>query len=120
MWRSLKLTDPGSLTILAPLCPYACQTQNTAPSGSVKTPVRPAPGTSNGSLTTAPPASRTFAAALSALSTQMYVSHIAVGVADSGIDPTAATAPPRRRAMKYLPADPCGITFSNCQPKSPR
>jgi len=113
------LTEPGSFTTCAPLCSYACQTQNAAPSGSVKTAVRPAPGTSNGSRTTPPPAARTLDAVSSALSTQMYVSHIAVGGADSGIDPTAATARPRRRAMKYLPGAPGGITSSNSQPKRP-
>ena len=39
--------------------------------------------------------------------------------AASGIDPTAATSPPRIRAMKYLPSDPGGITSSNSHPKRP-
>ena len=75
--------------------------------------------TSNGSVTTAPPASRALAAVSSALSTQMYVFHIATGGAPSGIDPTAATSPPRMRPMKYLPSDPSGITSSNSHPNRP-
>ena len=71
MLRPLKFNEPCSLTICAPLCSFACQTQNTAPSGSVKTAIRPASMTSNGSITTFPPASRTFDAVSSALSTQM-------------------------------------------------
>jgi hypothetical protein len=117
--RPLKFNEPGSLTTRAPLNSFACQTQNAAPSGSVKTAVRPASMTSNGSLTTPPPASRTLDAVSSALSTEMYVSHIATDGADSGIDPTAATSAPCRRAMKYLPSDPGGITSSNSQPKRP-
>jgi hypothetical protein len=49
----------------------ACHTQNAAPSGSASIAMRPASITSNGSISTAPPASRAFAAASSALSTQM-------------------------------------------------
>jgi hypothetical protein len=75
--------------------------------------------TSNGSITTLPPESRTFEAVSSALSTQTYVFHVAAGGSDSGIDPTAATSPPRIRAVKYLPSDPAGITFSNSHPKRP-
>ena len=119
MWRPLKFNEPGSLTTRAPLCLPACQTQNAAPSGSVKTAIRPASITSNGSFTTAPPASRTFDAVSSALSTETYVSHVATGGAPSGIEPSAATSPPCRRAMKYLPGAPGGITFSNSQPKRP-
>jgi hypothetical protein len=47
------------------------------------------------------------------------VFHIAIGGAASGIDPTAATSPPRSRAMKYLASDAGGITSSNSQPKRP-
>ena len=70
MFRPLKFSEPGSLTTCAPLCSFACQTQNAAPSGSAKTAIRPASMTSNGSITAAPPASRTFDAVSSALSTQ--------------------------------------------------
>ena len=62
---------PCSFTTCEPLCSFACQTKNTAPSGSVKTAMRPAAMTSNGSITTLPPASLTLAAVSSALSTQM-------------------------------------------------
>ena len=119
MLRPLKFNEPGSLTTRAPLNSFACQTQNAAPSGSVKTAVRPTPEMSKGSLTTPPPAARTFDSAASALSTEMYVSHVAFGGADSGSDPTAATAPPGRAAMTYLPSDPSGIASSNSQPKRP-
>ena len=64
------------------------------------TAIRPASRTSNGSLSTTPPASRALAAVSSALSTQMYVFHSAIGGAPSGIAPTAATSPPRMRPMK--------------------
>ena len=67
--RSLKFRLPCSLTTPAPLCCFACQTQNAAPSGSVNTAIRPASMTSNGSVMTLPPASRTFEAVSSALST---------------------------------------------------
>ncbi len=70
MLRPLKFSEPCSLTTFAPLCCFACQTQNTAPSGSLKTAIRPASMTSNGSITTPPPASRTLDAVSSALSTQ--------------------------------------------------
>ena len=75
--------------------------------------------TSNGSVKTRPPASFTFEAASSALSTQTYVFHTAIGGPPSGCEPTAATSPPRRRAMKYLPPDPGGITSSNSHPNRP-
>src|SRR6185436_17182004 len=52
--------------------------------------IRPASMTSNGSISDLPPAARTLEAAWSALSTQTYVSHIAIGGAPSGIDPTNA------------------------------
>jgi hypothetical protein len=117
--RPLKFNEPGSLTTCAPLNSFACHTQNVAPSGSAKTAVRPTSMTSNGSFTTLPPASRALAAVSSALSTETYVSHVAVDGADSAVDPTAATAPPCRPAMKYLPSDSGGITFSNVQPKRP-
>ena len=82
--------------------------------------MRPASITSKGSITADPPASLAFAAASSALSTHTYVFHIASGGAASGIEPTAATSPPRIRAMKYLPGESGGITSSNSHPKSPR
>jgi hypothetical protein len=66
----LKVSETGSLTIRAPLCWFACQTQKAAPSRSAKTAMRPKSMTSNGSITTLPPASRTFAAVSSARSTQ--------------------------------------------------
>ena len=103
----------------APLCCLASHTQKAAPSGSMHTAMRPASMTSKGSVSTRPPASRTFAAAASALSTQTYVFHAAVGGAPSGCEPTAATSPPRTRAMKYLPGDPAGMTSWNSHPKSP-
>ena len=102
MLRSLKFSEPCSLTMSAPRCSFASQTQNTAPSGSAQTAIRPASMTSNGSVRTLPPASRTFATVSSALSTRTYVFHIAIGGAASGIDPIAATSPPRIWAMKYL------------------
>ena len=71
MARPLKFSEPCSLTTFAPLCSFACQTQNAAPSGSVSTAIRPASMTSKGSIATPPPASRAFAAVSSALSTQM-------------------------------------------------
>ena len=58
------------MTIRAPLCSFACQTQNAAPSGSANTAIRPASMTSNGSISALPPASRTLEAVWSALSTQ--------------------------------------------------
>ena len=91
---------------------------NAAPWGSAHTAIRPASMTSNGSIRADPPASVTFFAVSSVLSTQMYVFHIAMGGAPSGIEPTAATSPPRIRAMKYWPSDPSGITSSNSQGKS--
>ena len=117
--RLLKLTEPCSLTICAPLCLPGCQTQNTAPSGSLNTAIRPASVTSNGAINTRPPAASTFVAVSSALSTQTYVFHIAIGGAPSGCEPTAATSRPRIRAMKYLPGASGGITSSNSQPKMP-
>ena len=74
---------------------------------------------SNGSIRTLPPASRTFAAVSSALSTHTYVSHLATGGAPSGIEPTAVASSPRIRPTKYLPPASSGITFSNSQPKMP-
>src|SRR5262245_48160736 len=68
--EAVKFRAPCSLTICAPLLFFACQTQNAALSGSVRTAMRPASLTSNGSVTTPPPESRTFAAVSSALSTQ--------------------------------------------------
>jgi hypothetical protein len=52
------------------LCFFASQTENVAPSGSVKTATRLASMKSKGSITTLPPASRTVEAVSSALSTQ--------------------------------------------------
>jgi hypothetical protein len=75
--------------------------------------------TSNGSMSVFPPASRTFLAVSSALSTWMYVFQVAIWGAASGIEPTAATSPPRIRAMKYLPPASAGITSSSSQPKRP-
>jgi hypothetical protein len=97
----------------------------------VKTPIRQAFMKSKGSITTPPPASRTFDAASSALSTHKYVVHIAIGGAVPGIDRMAATSPlclsPDRskmdeplvsaRAIKYLSAELGAITSSNSQPK---
>src|SRR5947207_981053 len=103
----------------APRWSFACQTENAAPSGSVNTAIRPASMTSNGSVSMRPPAWRTFAAASSALCTHTYVFHTPVGGAPSGCDPTAATSPPRSRAMKYLPGAPGGITSSKSQPNRP-
>jgi len=39
--------------------------------------------------------------------------------APAGIDPTAATSPPRIRPIKYVPSDPSGIMFSNSHPNRP-
>jgi thiosulfate/3-mercaptopyruvate sulfurtransferase len=45
---------------------------------------------------------------------------ISVGaIPHPGNDPTAATSPPRIRAMKYAPSDPGGMTSSNSQPNTP-
>jgi LPS sulfotransferase NodH len=55
--------------------------------------------TSQGSATTVPPAVSAFEAVSSALATQTYVFHVAADGVPSGIDPTAATSPPRSRAM---------------------
>jgi hypothetical protein len=71
VFSSLKFQVPGSLTSCAPLCPFACQTQNTAPEGSENTAMRPASKTSNGSTSSFPPAAFTFSAVSSALSTQI-------------------------------------------------
>jgi hypothetical protein len=71
MLRPLKFSEPGSLTTCAPLCFLASQTQNAAPSASVKTAVRPASAKSKGSTTTLPPASWTLVAASSTLATEM-------------------------------------------------
>jgi hypothetical protein len=75
--------------------------------------------TSKGSVVTPPPASRAFDAVSSAFETQTYVFHTAIGGAPAGIDPTAATSPPRIRPMKYLPSVPSGIAFSNSHPNRP-
>ena len=120
MARPLKFSEPCSLTTFAPLWFLASQTQKTAPSGSARTAIRPASSTSKGSVTTAPPAARARVAVSSALSTQTYVFHIAIGGAPSGIDETAATSPPRMRAMRYTPSEPSGITSSNAHPNRPR
>jgi len=42
-----------------------------------------------------------------------------IRIVPPGVDPTAATSPPRTRAMKYLPSDSGGITSSNCQSNRP-
>ena len=76
MLRSLKFQLPGALTTSAPVCSPACQTLNTAPSGSAKIAIRPASKMSNGSVTTVPPFARTRSTASSALSTAMYVIHV--------------------------------------------
>src|SRR5438094_453619 len=68
--------------------------------------------TSKGSVRTRPPACRAFAAASSALWTQMYVFQTA-WEAPSGADATAATSPPRwrawRRAVLESPAEATAI-----------
>ena len=48
--RAVLVDDPGALVL------FGCQTQNTAPSGSANTPMRPASTTSNGSASVRPPA----------------------------------------------------------------
>ena len=78
--------------------------------------MRPESKTSNGSLTTVPPASLTFATVSSALSTWMYV--FQVGVPAPSGELMAATSRPRIRAMKYLPGESGGIAFSLSQPNS--
>ena len=97
----------------------ACQTLNAAPSGSAKTAIRPKRGMSNGSLRVVPPASWTFEAVSSTSSTQMYVFHTARAGMPGGIEPTAATSPPRMRPMKYRVSASVGITSSTSQPKRP-
>jgi hypothetical protein len=82
--------------------------------------MRPASLTSNGSISTLPPAAVTFAAVSSALSTQTYVFHIAIGGAPSGIDPIAAASLPCNRPMMYSPSAHSGIMFSNSHPNKPR
>ena len=69
--RSLQFHEPGALTSSAPLASPACQTRNTAPSGSAKIAIRPAALKSNGASSVLPPAASTFAAVASALSTAM-------------------------------------------------
>src|SRR5205823_99600 len=64
-------------------------------------------------------ASRTFAAVSSALSTQTYVFHIAIGGAPSWMPLIAPTSRPRSRAMKYGPGEPGGITSPHSQPNRP-
>jgi len=49
----------------------------------------------------------------------MFDPELSWRLADSGIEPTAATSPPCSRAMKYLPFEPGGITSSNSQPNRP-
>ena len=86
------LTSPADV---ARLPSENCPTPKAAPSGSVKTAIRQASMKSNGFVTRLPPASRILDAASSALSTQKYVFHIAIGGAASGIDRTPATSPLR-------------------------
>jgi hypothetical protein len=74
---SFQQNAPGSLTIAAPTWVRACHTENTAPLSSANTAMRPVPSTSSGSITTRPPASRTFSVAASASSVLTYVVHIA-------------------------------------------
>ena len=55
------------------MCWFACQTPNVAPVGSVAIVIRPASKTSNGSISTVPPAARIFSAVASTSSLAMYV-----------------------------------------------
>jgi len=110
---------PGSLTSWAPLCSFACHTQNTAPDGSANTPMRPAPSTSNGSVSTLPLASSTFAAALSALSTQTFVFHTGVGGRVVWLGPDGGDVAARSCATKYRPREPADLRFSNSHPNRP-
>ena len=110
---------PGSLTSRAPLCSAGSQRQNTAPAGSAQTATRAAARRSKGSVTTLPPASVTFSAAASALSTQTWVPHAATGGRPPPrSEPIAATGRPRSVHTKYLPGEPDGIVSSASQPNS--
>ena len=53
---SFQVSEPGSLATPIPVCPRDCQTPNTAPPGSAATAIRPTSITSNGSISTMPPA----------------------------------------------------------------
>ena len=55
------------------MCWPACQTPKCAPDGSVAIVIRPASKTSNGSISTVPPAPRIFSAVASTSSLAMYV-----------------------------------------------
>ena len=55
------------------MCWFACQTPKCAPDGSVAIVIRPASKTSNGSISTVPPAPRIFSAVASTSSLAMYV-----------------------------------------------
>jgi hypothetical protein len=85
---------PGSLTSWAPLCSFACHTQNTAPDGSANTPMRPAPSTSNGSVSTLPLASSPSRRRCRRCRPRHSCSIPASGGVSSGWDPTAATSRP--------------------------
>ncbi len=71
VWRSLQFHAPGELTSSEPPASRACQTRNTAPSGSAKTAIRPASPKSSGASSVLPPAASTLATTASASSTAM-------------------------------------------------
>ncbi len=68
---SFQVTAPGSFTSVAPMCWLGCQNATIAPPGSMANTIRPASITSNGSMSTLPPAAPILAAASSAESTVM-------------------------------------------------
>ncbi len=61
MYSSLKFHEPGAFTTWAPRFSRACQSPNTAPSGSAHTAGRPARGMSTGGISTFPPLASTTA-----------------------------------------------------------
>ena len=69
MWSSFQVRLPGSLTRVAPIDWFGCQTQSAAPVGSSRRAILPASITLKGSSITVPPSSFARAAASSALAT---------------------------------------------------
>src|SRR5712691_4710579 len=64
---------PDSFTSSAPVIAAGCQTQNTAPVGSMNAPMVPWSMTWKGAIRTCPPASLTLLAVSSAFAVAMYV-----------------------------------------------
>jgi hypothetical protein len=97
--HSFQVSEPGSLTISAPLWLPACHMPNTAPVGSAATAMRPALITSIGGMNTRPPASVTFAATASTSSTARYVVHTGGSCEPGWFAPRPATGRPESSAI---------------------